>query len=151
MAGRGCPHPLSACWPLAAQPPVVAPARRQVPGTPPTSSGEIAKTSEVQLARNTRPRAGVRGRPAWRRSGGVSNSHCAANRAVCVDVAMRSTERTLGNARDIPGRRRDRSVPVLDVTGLAVLTGAVRRQIEWYARFVVLLLFGGVIGYGVGA
>jgi hypothetical protein len=26
-----------------------------------------------------------------------------------------------------------------------------RRQIEWYSRVVALLLFGGVIGYGIGA
>ena len=30
-------------------------------------------------------------------------------------------------------------------------TGGMRRQIEWYSRAVVLLLFGGVIGYGIGA
>jgi hypothetical protein len=30
-------------------------------------------------------------------------------------------------------------------------TGVVRRQIEWYSRFTALLLFGGVIGYGIGA
>jgi hypothetical protein len=30
-------------------------------------------------------------------------------------------------------------------------TGVVRRQIEWYSRVVALLLFGAVIGYGIGA
>jgi hypothetical protein len=30
-------------------------------------------------------------------------------------------------------------------------TGVMRRQIEWYSRVVALLLFGGVIGYGLGA
>jgi hypothetical protein len=31
------------------------------------------------------------------------------------------------------------------------LTDEMRRQVEWYARIVALLLFGGVIGYGIGA
>jgi hypothetical protein len=30
-------------------------------------------------------------------------------------------------------------------------TGVMRRQIEWYSRVVALFLFGGVIGYGIGA
>jgi hypothetical protein len=29
--------------------------------------------------------------------------------------------------------------------------GVMRRQMEWYSRVVALLLFGDVIGYGIGA
>jgi hypothetical protein len=79
-------------------------------------------------------------------------------------IAIGPTTASLGDAPDLPFDARicapERAISVREAAAhtLIVLarcpscfTGVMRRQIEWYSRVVALLLFGGVIGYGIGA